>query len=131
MPARSRTVSSTWRGAYLCDITAGEFSLRADEPVSVGGTNEGPQPTELLLASVSSCFTLAVAHAARVRGIELGHLEVDVTGTYDGPRFTALDIRVDVGCDPAVREKLLEAAQRVCYVTNTLRTEPALTVTAA
>jgi len=125
-----RTVSARWLGGYRCDVTAGEFTLPVDEPVEVGGSDEGPQPTELLLGAVSSCFTLAVAHVARRRGIELTHLQVEVTGTYDGPRFSDLDISVDAGCDPAVREKLLEAAARVCYVTNTLRNAPSLRVAA-
>ena len=87
MSSLTRTVSARWLGAYRCDVSAGDFTIAVDEPVSVGGTNEGPQPTELLLAALSSCFTLAVAHAARKRGIELSHLGVEVTGTYDGPRF--------------------------------------------
>lgn len=131
MSPAPRTVSARWLGGYRCDVTAGEFTLPVDEPVEVGGSNEGPQPTELLLGAVSSCFTLAVAHVARQRGIELTHLRVEVTGTYDGPRFSDLDISVDAGCDPAVREKLLEAAARVCYVTNTLRDAPSLRVAAA
>lgn len=130
MSPAPRTVSARWLGGYRCDVTAGEFTLPVDEPVEVGGGGEGPQPTELLLGAVSSCFTLAVAHVARRRGIELSHLRVEVTGTYDGPRFSDLDIRVDAGCDPAAREKLLEAAARVCYVTNTLRNPPSLRVAA-
>ena len=126
----TRTVSARWLGGYRCDVTAGDFTIAVDEPVSVGGTNEGPQPTELLLASLSSCFTLAVAHAAGKRGIELSHLQVEVTGTYDGPRFSALEIRVDAGCDDSVKERLLEAAARVCYVSNTIRDAPELSVVA-
>ena len=126
----SRTVSSRWLGGYRCDVQAGDFTLPVDEPLSVGGTNEGPQPTELLLAAVASCFTLAVSHAAKQRGVELTHLAVDVTGTYHGPSFSALEIRVDVGCDEAIKQKLLDAAARVCYVTNTLRNTPTITTTA-
>ncbi len=128
--AVTRTVSAQWLGAYRCDVSAGGFTIAVDEPESVGGTGEGPQPTELLLAAVSSCFTLAVAHAAAKRGIDLSHLSVEVTGTYDGPRFSALEIRVDVGCADAVKDKLLQAAARVCYVTNTLRHTPELSVLA-
>ncbi len=130
MSSPTLTVSAKWLGAYRCDVTSGEFTIPADEPESVGGTNEGPQPTELLLAALSSCFTLAVAYAADKRGIELAHLSVEVTGTYDGPRFSALEIQVDVGCDAAVKERLLESASRVCYVSNTIRNPPAMRVRA-
>ena len=130
MSPPTRTVSARWLGAYRCDVSAGDFTIPVDEPESVGGTNEGPQPTELLLAALSSCFTLAVAHAAGKRGIELSHLSVDVTGTYDDPRFSTLEIRVDAGCDDGVKDRLLEAASRVCYVSNTIRNTPELSVVA-
>jgi len=128
LSALTRTVSAEWLGGYRCDVTAGDFTIPVDEPLSVGGTNEGSQPTELLLAAVSSCFTLAVSHAASKRNIQLSHLSVEVTGTYDGPSFSALEIVVDVGCADEQTERLLAAAGRVCYVTNTLRNAPALTV---
>ncbi len=123
-------MSARWLGAYRCDVTSGDFTIPVDEPERHGGTNQGPQPTELLLGALSSCFTLAVAHSAGKRGIELTHLSVEVTGTYDGPSFSALDIRVDVGCDDAVKDRLLEAASRVCYVSNTIRNAPEMSVRA-
>lgn len=130
MSTPTRTVSARWLGGYRCDVTAGDFTIPVDEPTGVGGTNEGPQPTELLLAALSSCFTLAVAHSARKRGIDLSHVGVEVTGTYDGPRFSALQIRVDAGCDESAKAALVEAAARVCYVSNTIRNRPELSVVA-
>jgi len=111
-------------------VSSGDFTIPVDEPERYGGTNQGPQPTELLLAALSSCFALAVAHAAGKRGIELSHLGVEVTGTYDGPSFSALEIRVDAGCDDAVKDRLLAAAARVCYVSNTIRNTPEMSVRA-
>lgn len=117
-----RTVSAVWQQGWLCHVTAGEFSMTVDEPESVpGGTGLGPQPTELLLAAVSSCFTLALSHAARKRSIELDHLSVDATGYYDGPSFRSIRIAASLGCDPDEVEGLMRSAERVCYVTNTLR----------
>jgi hypothetical protein len=44
---------------------AGGFDIVVvDEPQSSGGTNTGPQPTDLQLASITSCFTLAMAYTA-------------------------------------------------------------------
>lgn len=110
------------------EIDAGGFDLVADEPEAFGGTGSGPQPTELLLASIASCFTLAVAHTARRRGVVLEGLEVEVTGTYDGPRFRAFEIAVHA--DAPTRDELAElvvAARRVCYVTRTLAEPPEIT----
>jgi len=99
-----------------------------DEPESAGGTNSGPQPTDLLLASVASCFTLAVAYCARKRAISLDSLSITVTGIYDGPRFRSIVIDSRLGCDSADVELLVHAAKRVCYVTNTMQSEVDITV---
>lgn len=128
-----RTVSAVWEEGLRCAVDAGGFPITVDEPTSVpGGTGRGPQPTELLLAAVSSCFTLAVAHSAAKRGIDLRGLRVDATGTYDGPRFVA--IRITVHADAPRGEelaRLITAAERVCYVTNTLRLGPEIEIVPA
>jgi putative redox protein len=95
--------------------------LIVDEPTSAGGGDTGPQPTEVFLASVASCFTLAVYHVAHKRGVELVDLAVRAVGTYDGPKF--VDVRVEVtSTHPREElEPLLSRASAVCYVSNTMR----------
>jgi putative redox protein len=129
----SRSVSSFWKtGPLRCEVTADAFTIAVDEPESAGGTGAAPQPTDLLLASVASCFTLALVHSAAKRAIPLSDVRVDVTGDYAGSGFAALHIGVDApGPDPEVLASLLEAAQRVCYVTNTLRTAVTIDVVAS
>jgi putative redox protein len=129
-PERGGTNSSTavWRGGWKCDVQAGDFALVVDEPPSAGGTGLGPMPTDLLLASLSSCYALALAWAARKRGFELPDLEVTATGTYEGPRFAAVALTVTTSLDPDQVTPLLEPARRVCYVSNTLARTPELTV---
>jgi uncharacterized OsmC-like protein len=126
----SRTVDATWEGGLRCTVRAGRFELTVDEPESAGGTDAGPQPTDMLLASVASCMVLAVAWVARKRGIGLGDLRVTTTGVYDGPRFAGISVRVRCDPEPAEFDKLLAAAERVCYVSNTLRRLPELDVRA-
>ncbi len=113
------TAVATWRGGWRCDVQAGGFTLVVDEPEDVGGTGQGPMPTDLLLASLSSCFALAVAWAADKRAIVLPDLDVTATGTYEGHKFAhlALHVRTSLPADQA--RPLLESAKRVCYVTNT------------
>jgi uncharacterized OsmC-like protein len=123
-----RTVNATWLGDYRVDVTAGRFRIRVDEPeTTTGGTDTGPQPTDFLLTAVASCFTMALAYSARKRGLDLPPLEVIATGTYDGPGFSDMAIEVVVDLPAAEIERLIAAAQRVCYVTNTLRRGPTIT----
>ncbi len=126
-----RSVESSWRGGLRCDIRAGNFVLVADEPKSVGGDDSGPQPTELLLSAVASCFTLAIAFSAKRLSVELQHLAVTATGTYDGPRFRAIHISARMGCDPSMIDALISRAESLCYVTNTLRSDVEISVEAA
>lgn len=125
-----RSVQAHWTGGLRAVVQTGDFELVVDEPESVpGGTGSGPQPTELLLAAVASCFTIALAYSARKRDVALSDLHVDVTGTYDGPRFSAIRITVHTAA-PRGDElaKLISAAERVCYVTRTLAASPEIVV---
>jgi uncharacterized OsmC-like protein len=122
-PAR-REVDARWDGGMRAVVEAGHFDVVSDEPVSAGGADTGPTPTDLFLASVASCFVLALVWAARKAARELPGLHVRVTGTYDGPRFRRIEIEVSCAAPAAVVEEVLPEAKRVCYVTNTLREPP-------
>lgn len=85
----------------------------------------------MLLASLSSCYALALAWVARKRGFELPDLEVTATATYDGPRFAAVVLTVSTSLDVERLTPLLEPARRACYVSNTLSRSPPITVSLA
>jgi putative redox protein len=132
MTATERTVQASWTGGLRAVAQAGDFEVVADEPASAGGTGTGPQPTELLLASIASCFPLALAFSARKLGIELApDAQVEVTGQYRGPQFTSF--RIVVRASRPTGEDLgtlIRRAEQVCYVTRTLRGSPEIEVVA-
>jgi putative redox protein len=104
------------------------FEVVVDEPGAHGGTDTGPQPTDLLLASVATCIVLSIAFVARKRGVELPDLEVRVVGSYDGLEFGRIAASISSGTPRDVLEGLLPEAERLCYVSNTLRRGPELVV---
>ena len=61
MTTVQRSVTARWTGGMRAEVDAGGFALVADEPETFGGTGSGPQPTELLLASIASCFVAATS----------------------------------------------------------------------
>jgi putative redox protein len=125
----TRSVDARWDGGLRCRVSAGRFELIVDEPESVGGSDQGPQPTELLLASIASCFTLAMAYSADKRSVQLAGLQVRATGIYDGPRFSAIRLLVQADApDADGLRQLVPMAERLCYVTNTLRHAPAVDI---
>ena len=123
------SVESTWEGGYRCTVASRQFRIRIDEPESAGGGDTGPQPSEVFLASLAGCFTLALYHVAAKRSIELPDIHVKATGTYEGPGFARLAIEVTSGAARDVMESLIEPAKRVCYVSNTLRNVSEVEVT--
>jgi putative redox protein len=119
-------VTAYWSGGYRCRVEVRQFQLLADEPPEVaGGTDTGPTPTELLLASLATCFAMALAHVARKRRVELpDDLAVTAVGHHTGPSFSALRVEVRSSLPDEQLRPLLELAGRVCYVSNTLRNAP-------
>ena len=59
----------------------GRHTIATDEPLALGGTDEGPAPHELLPAALASCIATMVAMYAQKRGWEIGDASVDVS--YD------------------------------------------------
>lgn len=121
MRDKTLSVESTWDGGYRCTVAARQFRIRIDEPEKAGGEDTGPQPSEVFLASLAGCFTLALYHEAKKRSIELPDITVTATGTYQGPGFVRLAVTVKSSAEAGVLESLIEPAKRVCYVSNTLR----------
>ena len=124
VPAELRTVVSRWDGGMRAVVQAGDFQIVVDEPPSAGGTDTGPQPTDFLLVSVASCFTLAMAYVAAKRGLTLSGLQVQALGTYEGLEFARIEVVVTTDGPIDVVDQLIPHAERVCYVTNTLRRGP-------
>jgi uncharacterized OsmC-like protein len=125
----TNSVVARWEGGWRCRVEAGGFELVVDEPPSAGGTGTGPMPTEYLLAALASCYALALRWAAGKRGLTLSGLTVTATGTYDGPRFSRLQLTVSSDLPAEQIEQLVEPARRVCYVSNTLAAPPPVEVT--
>jgi putative redox protein len=55
-----------------------EHQMTVDEPIDEGGEDMGPDPRELLAASLASCTAITMEMYAARKGWELGHVEVDV-----------------------------------------------------
>jgi putative redox protein len=55
-----------------------EHQLTVDEPLDAGGQDAGPDPQELLAASLASCTAITIEMYAARKGWDIGHVEVDV-----------------------------------------------------
>ena len=125
------SVNARWESGLRAVVQARQFELVVDEPEWAGGSDGGPMPTEYLLASLASCYALALAYSASKRDVTLPPFEVQAAGTYDGPSFSHILLVVRMADPPPELPKLLQRARRVCYVSNTLARDPGIEVTLA
>ncbi len=122
-------------GSFRTEIETDRHRLIADEPVSAGGTDEGPTPYDLLSAALGACTSMTLYFLARRDNIPLEGVELKITND----RMHAQDCkdclttsgyihRIDVeislrgNLSSEQRQKLLSTARK-CPVYKTLTNE--------
>jgi putative redox protein len=115
-------VTATWLRGFQARVQTRGHEIAVDEPVDEGGTDAGVMPTELLCASIASCFCLALAFTAGKRGRDLPGLRVDVRCVRAGSelRYERFEINARAEVPEEELAALMEPARRVCWVSNTL-----------
>ncbi|HVF93810.1 MAG TPA: OsmC family protein [Sphingomonas sp.] len=101
-------VTSRWRGQTRSEttveaITLGgerierQFTIAADEPDQLLGSNTAPNPQELLMAAVNACMMVGYVAGAATHGITLEQLEIETKGELDLRGFLGLGDDVPPG----------------------------------
>ena len=101
-------VTTQWKGqtrtestveSYTLDgeIIPRSFTIIADEPVELLGTNAAPNPQELLMSAVNACMMVGYVCQAAVRGITLDDCRIETEGELDLRGFLGLDEKVPPG----------------------------------
>jgi putative redox protein len=94
--------------------------LVTDEPHSLGGTDKGPAPHELLPAALASCVSTMIAMYARRRDWDIGAIRVDVEYDADAtPRECEVTVFQPEGLTDEQVERLTRVAQ-TCPVKRAL-----------
>jgi uncharacterized OsmC-like protein len=128
---------------FAQDIRIGPHRLAADEPIAAGGAETGPNPYDLLLASLGACTSMTVGLYARRKQwpleavrVRLHHAKIHAADCTDcETRVGMIDrIEVDLELDGALsdeqRARLMEIAER-CPVHRTLTSEIVIRTQAA
>lgn len=128
---------------FVTQIRAGKHTLRADEPESVGGTDTGPTPYDLLLASLGTCTAMTLRMYANRKGwplervdVRLSHERVHAKDCEDCESGEGLvtrirrEVAIHGELDDEQRRRLLEIADK-CPVHRTLTAEIRIDTTVA
>ena len=70
-------------GDQLQEARARDYTLVCDEPASLGGTDQGPNPLEFFVSAVGFCENVTFARFAALRGLAFDSLETSVRGHWD------------------------------------------------
>src|SRR5215468_3244099 len=117
------------------EVIAGSHHLVADEPVSAGGGDAGPDPYDYLLAALGVCTSMTIGFYARRNRLPLEHITVSLSHsriyaadceeceTKEG-MLDRIDVEVELtgALSAEQHAKLMEVASR-CPVHRTLTSE--------
>jgi len=135
-PPDAVVVAETGTGKFANIVSVGgKHTVLADEPVTVGGTDTGPGPYDLLLAGLGACTSMTMRMYADFKGIPLErasvtmrHGKIHATDCEDCEtregKIDRIDREIEITgpLDDAARAKLLEIADK-CPVHRTLHSE--------
>jgi len=135
-PPDAVVVAETGTGKFANIVSVGgKHTVLADEPVTVGGTDTGPGPYDLLLAGLGACTSMTMRMYADLKGIPLErasvtmrHGKIHATDCEDCEtregKIDRIDREIEITgpLDDAARAKLLEIADK-CPVHRTLHSE--------
>jgi uncharacterized OsmC-like protein len=132
--AEARVVVTTGEGLRT-EVSAGGHALVADEPENLGGTDEGPNPYDLLLAALGGCTAMTLRMYADRKGWPLESVTVRLSQdrihakdceeceTEEG-RIDRIRREIELGgpLEEKQRRRLVEIAD-MCPVHRTLKAE--------
>ncbi len=113
-----------------------------DEPVNMGGTDEGPSPVQVLLMALAGCPNVTGHAVARQRGLKLNGMKIKIEGALnpcafmgcsfeERAGFQKIQVTVDADMEGVSAEEKaawLKETERRCPVTDNIRAETALSV---
>lgn len=123
---------------FLRDIMTDQHVWQADEPLAAGGSDQGPDPYELLLSALGACTSMTMRMYANRKGLKVDHLQVDLRherryredcedceGKNGQLDVITRTLRIEGDLSDAERQRLAEIADR-CPVHRTLENQPVI-----
>jgi uncharacterized OsmC-like protein len=120
-----------WKGGVKTEMSVRAFEpFIVDEPTALGGTDEGPNPVELVLSGLSSCTSVMISLIAKEQGFAYEAAEFANSGKIDlqgmsgvegvSPHFQSVqfDVVVTTSESDDRLQQLKAAVEKRCPVMN-------------
>jgi putative redox protein len=118
-------ITTYYKGDMLFGTKMGNHSLTIDVPPNMGGSDRGPTPPEIFIASLGSCVGAFVANYCAQGEIDANDMRVDVTFDKADSPTRLVNLQVTVFLPNAECENRKKALHRVaehCPVHETIST---------
>jgi uncharacterized OsmC-like protein len=118
-------ITTEYKGDMLFETKMGNHTLTIDVPESMGGSDRGPMPPQLFIASLGACVAAFVADYCERAGIDDSDMSVDVTfdKVQDPLRLTNIKVQVNLpNGDCGARMGALHRVAEHCPVHATIDT---------
>ncbi|MFG0259512.1 MAG: OsmC family protein [Phycisphaerales bacterium JB041] len=109
---------------FTTAVTIGPHQITADEPGELGGNDQGPAPTSLLLASIASCKVITAKMYADRKGWPVERIDATARASaVAGHVISRVEVELTVAGDltDEQRQRVLEIAEK-CPVQKAVST---------
>lgn len=115
-------------------VKARNFEIIIDEPADLGGTDEGANPVEYILAAFCGCINVMAHIIAKEMNIELRSLKIKMVGELNPNRlfgtsfderagYKGIEVAIQPDCDASDEQlsKWIEAIEDRCPVSDNIK----------
>lgn len=122
-------------------VRARDFKIIIDEPKDLGGTDDGANPVEYILAALSGCLNVVGHIVAKELGMNLKGIKIEMEGELDPAKFLGqvtnnragyeritVKINPDTDADSQTLDKWLEGVENRCPVSDNIMNNTPVTI---
>lgn len=133
MPKLKFNISAHSENSTKTVAKARGFNIIIDEPKELGGTDEGANPVEYILAAFSGCLNVVGHIVAKEMGMNLNGIKIDMEGELDPAKFLGqttstragyekitVNIYPDSNADSQTLDKWLKTVEQRCPVSDNI-----------
>ena len=131
----SVTINAESESPTRMKLRSGKFEMIIDEPASMGGSDMGPSPIQVLLMSLAGCINVTGHEVARQRKMKLNGMKIKIDGTMnpctfigcsyeERAGFQTINMKVNADFENATKEEIdswLKETEERCPVTDNIR----------